>query len=158
MVQAGKVEEVISFLVEEATGVGEWVALEVVMLAGVGGNVILMIVTTWMGEDVGVDVLTIEEMLVIGIEAEAEVAALKGFGHGIIVEVAVEAEAEVAAGVGAGVGAAVVVAAGLVAGAAATAVASAGVPVTGVVAGVEVTAAVLATAVVEAAAMTDAVD
>lgn len=145
MVPMHKVEEVISFLVG-ATGVGEWVALVVVMLLGVGANVDHMIVTMWMGEDEGVDVLTTEEMLVTGVEAEVTVAALKEFEHGIIA-----AGVAAGVGVGAGVGAVVEAEAGLVVGVAVIAVALAGVAA----AAIAVAVAVEVTVAVEAPAMID---
>jgi hypothetical protein len=134
------VGKVISFLVV-ATGDEDLVVLVVVMLVGAGMIVAHMIDTTiWTAVDEVVDGedLTTEETLLIGVEVEVTVVALKEFEHGVIVEAAAAAVAE--AGVGAGAGVVVIAEAGLVAVVVATAAAAA-------------IAAVLAAAVV--AAMTD---
>jgi hypothetical protein len=136
------VGKVISFLVV-ATGDEDLVVLVVVMLVGAGMIVAHMIDTTiWTAVDEVVDGedLTTEETLLIGVEVEVTVVALKEFEHGVIVEAAAAAVAE--AGVGAGAGVVVIAEAGLVAVVVATAAAVAAA-----------IAAVLAAAVV--AAMTD---
>lgn len=119
------VGEVISFLVG-ATGVGDLVVFVVVMVVGVGVNVV------WMTVVRGVDVadLTTEGMFLTKVEAEVIVEAQKESEHGIIVAVA---EVVVEAGVGAGIVVEAEVAAGLVAEAEAEAEA---VPAAGAGAGV----------------------
>lgn len=117
------VGKVISFLVV-ATGDEDLVVLVVVMLVGVGVIVAHMIDTTmWMAVVVVVDGedLTAEETLLIGVEVEVTVVALKEFEHGVIAEAAATvaavaaAEAEAGVGVGAGAGVIVIAEAGLVA-------------------------------------------
>lgn len=121
------VGEVISFLVG-ATGVGDLVVFVVVMVVGVGVNVV------WMTVVRGVDVadLTTEGMFLTKVEAEVIVEAQKESEHGIIVAVA---EVVVEAGVGAGIVVEAEVAAGLVAEVEAEAEAEA-VPAAGAGAGV----------------------
>lgn len=115
--------KVISFLVV-ATGDEDLVVLVVVMLVGVGVIVAHMIDTTmWIAVVVVVDGedLTAEETLLIGVEVEVTVVALKEFEHGVIAEAAATvaavaaAEAEAGVGVGAGAGVIVIAEAGLVA-------------------------------------------